>query len=160
MTASYARGMEGSTGAPPQRVCPKCARISWATGSRCPYCTSRFSRRSGVTPWMLALTAAAVLIGIAAMLVIAGRIVEDRIDDRVAKVSKDFDASLNRFRDEVKREFDARLPAGAGTPTPAPFETPTPTPSLERDGSTTPTPTATPSAQATPTETPREGIRP
>jgi hypothetical protein len=105
-----------------------------------------------------------VLLGVAAMLVVGGRIIEDRVDDRIADVNKDFDASLNRFRNDVKRELDARLPpAGAGAvPTPTPFATPTPTASPEGDGTATPTPTATssPSAEATPTETPREEIRP
>ena len=157
MTASYAKSMEGSAAAPPQRVCPKCARISWATGPRCPYCTARFRRRGGVTPWMLALTAAVVLIGVAAMLVIAGRIIEDRIDDRVVEVNKDFDASLNRFRLEVRKELDARLPAagtGGAVPTPTPLATPTPTATPERDGSATATPTETPRATASPTPSP------
>jgi hypothetical protein len=160
--------MEGSAGAPPQRVCPKCARISWATGPQCPYCRARFRRRTGVTPWMLALTALVVLIGVAAMLVIAGRIAEDRLDDRVDDVTQDFDASLNRFRGDVRRELDQRLPQpGAGTiptPTPTPPATPTPSPSAtptpEGEGTSTPSPTSTPSAEATPMETPREEMRP
>src|SRR5688500_4116799 len=118
--------MEGSAGAPPQRVCPNCARISWATGPRCPYCQSRFRRRGGVTPWMLVATALVVLIGVAAMLAIGGRIAEDRLDDRVDEVTRDFDTSLNRFRDEVRRELDARGAQGGiapvtPTPTPTPF---------------------------------------
>jgi type II secretory pathway pseudopilin PulG len=143
--------MEGSAGAPPQRVCPNCARISWATGPRCPYCQSRFRRRGGVTPWMLVATALVVLVGVAVMFAIAGRIAEDRLDERVEEVNKDFDASLNRFRDEVRRELAARTPAGTGgvggvTPTPTPFATPTPEPTAapEGDGAATPTPTTTP----------------
>jgi hypothetical protein len=116
---------------------------------------------------MLALTAAAVLLGVAAMLVIGGRIIEDRVDDRITEVNKDFDDSLTRFRNDVRRELDTRLPpagssTGIPTPTPFPPATPTPTPSPEGEGSATPEPTATttPSAEATPTETPREEIRP
>src|SRR3954468_5003130 len=124
--------MEGSTGAPPQRVCPSCARISWATGPRCPYCTARFRRRGGVTPWMLALTAVIVLLGVAVMLAIGGRIIEDRVDDRIAEVNRDFDASLNRFREDVKKELDARAGSlGATTGIPTPTVVPTPTPSPE-----------------------------
>jgi hypothetical protein len=100
---------------------------------------------------MLAATAAAVLLGVAVMLVIGGRIMQNEFDDRVQQVTKDFDASLNRFRDDVRKELDAR--AGAGgiapvTPTPTPFATPTPgateTPTPEGDGAATPTPTASP----------------
>jgi hypothetical protein len=153
--------MEGSAAAPPQRVCPKCARISWATGPRCPYCTARFRRRSGVTPWMLALTAAVVLVGMAAMLVIAGRVFEDRLDDRVEQVNRDFDADMNRLRDDVRRELDARLPPPGTAPTATPSATPTPTSTPEDGATATPTasPTPTATAEASPTETPTE-IRP
>jgi len=156
--------MEGSAGAPPQRVCPNCARISWATGPRCPYCQGRFRRRGGIAPWMLIVTALVVLVGVGAMLVIGGRIAENRLDDRVEDVTKDFDASLNRFREDVRRELDARaaqggIPPTAPTPTPfaTPFETPPPetTPTPEGDGSATPTPTPSvddslPDAEETP----------
>jgi hypothetical protein len=157
--------MEGSTAvAPPQRVCPKCARISWATGPRCPYCTARFRSGRGISPWMLVVAAIAVLLGMAAMLFIAGRIVEDRIDDRVEEVNKDFDASLNRFRDDVRKELDQREPAAGTIPTPTPTPTPlateTPTPSPTAEGDTTPSPTPTTTSEATPTETPRTEIRP
>jgi hypothetical protein len=158
--------MEGSTGAPPQRVCPNCARISWATGPRCPYCTERFRRRGSVSPWMLALTGAIVLICVAVMFLIAGRVFEDRLDDRVDAVNKEFDASLNKFRADMIKELDARQAAlgatGTGLPTATPFPTPTPSATPEGDGSATPTPTPTssPSAEATPTETPRTEIRP
>jgi hypothetical protein len=167
MTASYARDMEGSTAvAPPQRVCPECARISWATGPRCPYCTARFRSARGIRPWHLALAAALVLIGVAVMFIIAGNILENRVDDRIEAVNKDFDASLNRFRDDVKKELDARIPAtGAGAlPTPTPFPTETPTPTTTPDAGTsptaTPTATATTTAEATPTESPHTEIRP
>jgi hypothetical protein len=152
--------MEGSIAAatavaPPQRVCPKCARISWATGPRCPYCTARFRSGRGVSPWMLAAAVAVVLIGFAAMLLIAGRIVENRVDDRIAEVNKDFDASLNRFRADVRKELDARLPpAGAGAlPTPTPLPSATPTATTTPDAGTTATATASPKGTASPTET-------
>jgi hypothetical protein len=134
--------MEATTAVapPPQRVCPNCARISYATGPRCPYCTRRFSKARGISPWMLVVAVIAVLAGMAALLVIASAIVEDKIDDRVEKINRDFDASLNRFRNDVRKELDARLPAGGAVP------------------SATASPTTT--SEATPTETPREEIRP
>jgi hypothetical protein len=150
--------MEGSTAvAPPQRVCPKCARISWATGPQCPYCTARFRSRRGVTPGMLALAVAVVLLGFAAMLVIAGSIVENQVDDRIVEINKDFDTSLNKFRADVTKELDARIPAaGVGTlpvPTPTALPTPTPTPSTTPEAGATATATATESATASPRDT-------
>ncbi|HWK25537.1 MAG TPA: hypothetical protein VNS09_03190 [Solirubrobacter sp.] len=154
--------MEGSTGAPPQRVCPKCARISWATGPRCPYCTAYFRRTGGVTPWMLVAAVATVLVGVAILLVIGGKIYEDRLDDRVDQVTRDFDASLKRFQDDVRKELDARVPATGTTPEPTPFSEPTPEaePTTSPEVTPFPTETASPGAEASPTETPREEIRP
>ena len=79
---------------------------------------------------MLAGTAVGVLVGVAIMFLIAGRIAEDRLDDRVDNVTKEFDASLDRFQDEVRKELDARAAQGGiapvtPTPTVAPLETPT-----------------------------------
>lgn len=151
---------------PPQRVCPKCARISYATGPRCPYCTARFSSGRVVTPWMLVGAAVAVLVGVAIMFLIAGKIWEDRLNDRVQDVTKEFDQSLTDFRNDVRKELDARLPAaGAGavpppTTTPFPTETPTPAPTTEATPSATATATATTTAEATPTESPHTEIRP
>jgi hypothetical protein len=94
---------------------------------------------------MLVVSVAVVLVAVAAMLAIGGRIMEDRLDQRVDDVTKEFDASLNRFRQDVKRELDAYGAAqgGAGglTPTPTPFPTPSPEPTPEGDGSVSPTPT-------------------
>jgi hypothetical protein len=149
--------MEGSTAAPPQRVCPKCARISWATGPKCPYCTARFRSGRGIAPWMLALTALIVLLGVAAMLVIAGQIAQDRLDDRVADVNREFDRSLNQFRADVRKELNARLPATGGVPvptvTPPPTTTPPPTETPSGDATETPTASPTESPSPSPTET-------
>jgi type II secretory pathway pseudopilin PulG len=116
---------------------------------------------------MLVVAAVVVLLGVLVMFVIAGRILDDRVDDRIEEVNKDFDASLNRFRDDVRKELDARLPAaGTGgavpTPTTTPLATETPTPTTTPDAGTTatPSPTDTPSATASPTETPGEETRP
>jgi hypothetical protein len=156
--------MEATTAVapPPQRVCPKCARISYATGPRCPYCTARFSSGRVVTPWMLALAAAVVLIGVALMLLIAGRIFEDHLNDRVQDVTKEFDQSLNQFRVDVQKQLDARLPpAGAGTiptPTATPLATETPTP--DAGATATASPTAEATKTASPTATPSPTIEP
>jgi hypothetical protein len=144
--------MEGSAGAPPQRVCPKCARISWATGPQCPYCRARFTRASGVRPWMLVATGAVVLLGVLVMFIIAGNRFEDRVND----VDRRVDQSLKQIRTDVRKELDARLPQeGATTPTPTPLATPTPTPVPTE----TPAETATPDdgTGETPTPTPTIG---
>lgn len=138
--------MEGSAGAPPQRVCPKCARISWATGPQCPYCRARFARPPGVRPWMLVATAAVVLLGVLAMFLIAA----DRFEDRVADVNRQVERQLNDIRDDVRKELNEQ--GGATTPTPSPFPTPTPTP-VPTETPTTETPTPDAGATATPTET-------
>jgi hypothetical protein len=109
---------------------------------------------------MLALTAAIVLLVVGVMFVIAGRIIEDRVDDRIAEVNKDFDASLNRFRDDVKKELDARAGSLGAVPAPTAFPTPTPSPETDSTETPTPTPTPTPSAEASPTATPTAEIRP
>jgi type II secretory pathway pseudopilin PulG len=98
---------------------------------------------------MLIVTALVVLLGVAAMLAVGGRIAENRLDDRVEEVTKDFDASLNRFREDVRRELDARAAQGGvapvtPTPTPTPSAEATQEPTPEGDGGTTPTPTASP----------------
>ena len=159
--------MEGSPGATPQRVCPNCARISWATGPQCPYCQKRFRRSGGVKPWMLAVAALSVLVGVAIMFLVAGRIAEDRLDKRVDNVTKEFNDSLNRLRQDVQRELDARSAQGGVppvAPTPTPFATPTPEPTAapeQGDGSATPTPTASADdSLPDPEQTPDGEIRP
>ena len=152
--------MEGSVGAPPQRVCPKCARISWATGPQCPYCTAKFRRSAGVAPWMLVVATAVLLAGFALMFYITVQQVNDRVDE----VNAQIDRSVNQLRTDVRKELDARIPPGGiggitptptvdplptQEPTPDPLEiTPTPSPTVE--GETTPDASATPTATETP----------
>lgn len=142
--------MEGTVAAPPQRVCPKCARISWATGPRCPYCRGRFRRQSTATiAWMLALAVVVTLAGVAAMLLYAGHQFRDELDDRSAEIEQRFDAQLNQLRQDVRNQVNA-LPSVTPFPTPTPSPTTTPTPSP----TTTPTATATRTPRATSTPTP------
>ena len=147
--------MEGSAGAPPpQRVCPKCARISWATGPQCPYCRARFTRPPGVRPWMLVATGAVVLLGVLVMFIIAG----NRFDDRVNDVDRQVDRPSTSSRPTCARNSTpGSRPGGAVTPTPTPFVTPTPTPVVTE----TPTETATTEPDdATPTRRRRRRRRP
>jgi outer membrane murein-binding lipoprotein Lpp len=104
---------------------------------------------------MLVLTALVVLAGVLGMLVVAGNILDQRLDDRVAGVQKQFDTSLERLRQDVRKELDARIPAGGVTPVPTVEASPTPSPEGEETVTPTPTPSASPGASATPT--PDEG---
>src|SRR5919112_5924307 len=100
--------MEGTVAAPPQRVCPKCARISWATGPRCPYCRARFRHQSTATfAWMLALAVVVTLAGVAAMLLIAGHEFRDELDDRSAQIERRFDAQVNSIRQDIDNRLNA-----------------------------------------------------
>jgi hypothetical protein len=129
--------MEGSVGAPPQRVCPNCARISWATGPRCPYCRARFRRQTATTmAWMLAVAVLVVLAGVLVMLLIAGERARSELDRRVERVQRDFDASVAQIREDVRRELQQATPLPSATPSPVPPATPTPSPGATK----TPTP--------------------
>jgi len=146
--------MEGSVGAPPQRVCPSCARISWATGPRCPYCRARFRRQNvGVFAWMLAAAVAVTLLGVLIMLLIFGRHVNDEVNQRADKIEQEFN--------DIRKEIDQRLPATGAVPTATAFPTPTPSPAPTEAPTTTPTPSATatpkPTDTPTPTSTPTTG---
>jgi hypothetical protein len=151
--------MEGSVGAPPQRVCPKCARISWATGPHCPYCTARFRRARGVTPWMLVAAAAAVLVGVALMLLFAAHELDNKLNDRVDEVNQRIDSQFEKVRSDVRKELDARG-AGAAIPSTTPFPTPTFSPVPTDTPTATPTATASSSATSTATPTPSPTIGP
>lgn len=138
--------MEGSVSAPPQRVCPKCARISWATGPRCPYCRARFRRQNvGVFAWMLAAAVAVTLLGVLVMLLIFGNHVNDDIDQRADKIERQFN--------DIQKEINQRLPPTGAVPTTTPFPTATASPAPTESPTATPTPTATESPTETPTAT-------
>src|SRR3954462_2202071 len=142
--------MEGSVGAPPQRVCPSCARISWATGPQCPYCTARFRRRQGVTPWQLFGAAAAVVVLVAIMLLIAGNQLDKQLNDRVDEVNKELDANFNQIQKEVQDQINQQgggaIPPVTTTPTPSAIPSTTPSPQGDATTTATPSPSATESA--------------
>jgi outer membrane murein-binding lipoprotein Lpp len=137
--------MEGTVAAPPQRVCPKCARISWAAGPRCPYCRARFRRQStGTIAWMIALAVVVILAGVALMLYIAGREVRNQLNDRSTQIEQRLDAQVNQIRQDLDNKLNA-LPSVTPIPTIAPVPSPSPSPSV----------TTTPAPTASPTRTPR-----
>ena len=100
-----------------QRVCPHCARISFESGPRCPYCGSSF-RRGGLAGFaaLLAVFAVVVLGGTALLLVAAGNEFDHRINDQVERVHQEFEGDFDNIRREVREELDRRLPAQTPTP--------------------------------------------
>jgi hypothetical protein len=96
---------------PVERVCPHCARISFESGARCPYCGSSFARR-GLFALAALLTVFAVVVlgGIALMLVAFGNEFDRRIDREVDRVHREFQTDFDGIREEVREELDRRLP--------------------------------------------------
>jgi hypothetical protein len=137
--------MEGSVSAPPQRVCPKCARISWATGPRCPYCRAPFRRQNASFAWMLAAAVLVTLAGVLLMLLLFGRHVDKEVDQRADKIEREFN--------DIRRQIDRRLPPVGAVPSVTPFPTPTPTATPSPTDTPTPTSTPSPTETATPTAT-------
>ena len=102
------------------RGCPHCARISYATGRRCPYCGRGFRRT--VLPAvaaMLAVFAAVVLGGVYLMLVEFGDQLDRELDSEVRRVERQLERNFDGIQEEVRRELDRRLPEDS-TITPAP----------------------------------------
>jgi hypothetical protein len=102
---------------PVQRVCPHCARISYDSGRRCPYCGRSF-RRSVLLPVaaMLTVFALVVLGGMYAMFAVAGEELDERLDREVERVERDLGRDFDDIRRDVREELDRRLPE----PTPSP----------------------------------------
>jgi hypothetical protein len=108
-----------------QRVCPHCARISYADGRDCPYCGRSF-RRARLWPIaaMLAVFAAVVLGGVALMFLAAGREVERQLDTEVERVERNFERNFERdfdtirrdVRRDLRRELERRLPPVSAVP--------------------------------------------
>ena len=95
-----------------QRVCPHCARISFESGARCPYCGSSFRRRGGLVGMAVLLTVFAVVVlgGFTLILMAAGDEFDRRIDREVDRVHEQFESDFDTIRQEVREELDRRLP--------------------------------------------------
>jgi hypothetical protein len=102
---------------PVQRVCPHCARISFESGPRCPYCGSAFRRR-GLLGFaaVMALFAIVVLGGTALMLIAAGNEFDRRINREVENVHREFQSDFDGIQQDVRDELDRRLPEPTATP--------------------------------------------
>jgi len=99
-----------------QRVCPHCARISYATGRQCPYCGRGF-RRSVIpaVAGLLTVFAAVVLGGVFLMLVAFGNELDRQLDREVERVERELERNFDRIQRDVREELDRRLP-GTGPP--------------------------------------------
>jgi hypothetical protein len=101
-----------------QRVCPHCARISYESGARCPYCGSSFRRRTGLAGMALLLLVFAVVVlgGVFLMLVAAGNELDRRLDREVDRVERNLDDQFNEVQRDVRSELDRRLPEETAAP--------------------------------------------
>ena len=102
---------------PVERVCPHCARISYEDGRRCPYCGRSF-HRSPLLPIaaMLTVFAAILLGGMALMLTIAGRELDEQLDREVRRVERELERNFDGIQRDVREELDRRLPQPTATP--------------------------------------------
>jgi hypothetical protein len=103
---------------PVQRVCPHCARISFESGARCPYCGSSFRRGNGLLgmAFLLFLFAVVVLGGMFVMLVAAGNEADRKVDREVNRVERNLDGQFDQIQQDVREELDRRLPEETATP--------------------------------------------
>jgi hypothetical protein len=103
---------------PVQRVCPTCARISYESGARCPYCGGPFRRGRGLAGMalLLLLFAVVVLGGVLLMLIEAGNELDRRLDREVDRVERNLDDQFNEVQRDVRSELDRRLPEETPTP--------------------------------------------
>jgi hypothetical protein len=103
---------------PVQRVCPHCARISYESGARCPYCGHSFKRGSGLVGMavLLALFALVVLGGMFLMLVAAGNEADRKLDREVSRVQRNLNDQFDQIQGNVREELDKRLPEETPTP--------------------------------------------
>jgi hypothetical protein len=103
---------------PVQRVCPQCARISFESGARCPYCGGAFRRGNGLLgmAFLLFLFAVVVLGGMFLMLVAAGNEADRKLDREVNRVERNLDGQFDQIQQDVREELDRRLPEETATP--------------------------------------------
>ena len=103
--------MRQAPGESVQKLCPSCSTLAYTGDRRCPWCGAGYKRR--LWPALLAVAlveTALVLGGLAYMLALAGDELDSRLDDRVDRVQREFDGSLDNVRRDVRRELDRRLP--------------------------------------------------
>jgi hypothetical protein len=102
---------------PVQRVCPHCARISYDSGRRCPYCGRSF-RHSVVLPIAALLTVFTLVVlgGMYAMFVVAGQELDEQLEREVQRVERDMERNFDGIQQDVREELDRRLPEETPNP--------------------------------------------
>ena len=102
--------MHQAPGEAVQKVCPRCSTLAYTGDRRCPWCGGSYRRR--VWPGLvvvLVVQTILVLGGVAAMLVVAGQEVDEKLDSEVTRVERDLDASFDTVERTVREELDRRL---------------------------------------------------
>ena len=99
-------------------MCPHCARISFESGARCPYCGKSFRRRTGLVgmAFLLFLFAVVVLGGTFLMLVAAGNEADKKLDREVSRVERNLNEQFDQIQGNVREELDRRLPEETVSP--------------------------------------------
>lgn len=103
--------MHQAPGEAVQKVCPRCSTLAYTGDRHCPWCGGSYRRR--VWPGLFALLVVQtvlVLGGVAAMFLVAGREVDQKLDDEISRVEQDLDRSFDTVERSVRQELDRRLP--------------------------------------------------
>jgi len=92
----------------PTRVCPHCSTLAATAEKHCPWCGRGYRRRSSLPgiAALLALAVAAVLGGVALMLVQFGDQLDRELDESVTVVQRDLDRDVRRLERRITRQVD------------------------------------------------------
>src|SRR5690242_20523640 len=105
--------MHQAPGEAVQKVCPRCSTLAYTGDRHCPWCGGAYKRRMWPALFVLLLVQTALVLGgVAAMFVYAGQRVDEKLDDEVSRVEREFDSSFDRVEDAVRQELDRRLGSG------------------------------------------------
>ena len=104
--------MHQAPGEAVQKVCPRCSTLAYTGDRRCPWCGGSYRQRAWPGLFVvLVVQTVLVLGGVAAMFVVAGREVDDKLDTEITRVERDLDQSFQTVERTVREELDRRVPA-------------------------------------------------